>query len=75
MATIHGVRSFEGLRARAEAIEIDGVTVLVASLPDIIRSKRVARRPRDLAVLDILEKTIEETPRPRNTPRRRRARE
>ena len=74
MATIHGVRSFEGLRARAGEIEIDGVTVLVASLPDIIRSKRAARRPRDLAVLDILEKTLEQTPRPKDTPRRSRSR-
>jgi hypothetical protein len=75
MGTIHGVRSFEGLRSRAAAVEIDDVTVLVASLPDIIRSKRAARRPRDMAVLDILEKTLEETPRPKDTPRRRRSRE
>lgn len=74
MGTIHGVRSFEGLRDRAATVEIDGVPVLVASLPDIIRSKRAARRPRDLAVLDILEKTLEETPRPTGTARRRRSR-
>jgi predicted nucleotidyltransferase len=74
MATIHGVRSFEGLRARAEEVEIDGVTVLVASLSDIIRSKRAARRPRDMAVLDILEKTLEETPRSKDSAGRRRSR-
>jgi hypothetical protein len=73
MATIHGVRSFEGLRARAEQVEIDDVTILVAPLPDIIRSKRAARRPRDMAVLDILEKTLEETPRPTRTSGRRRS--
>jgi hypothetical protein len=32
----------------------------VASLPDIIKSKRAARRPRNLAVLDVLEKALEE---------------
>ena len=60
MATIHGIRSFEGLRDRASIVEIDGAELLVASLADIIRSKRAARRPRDLAVLDILEKALEE---------------
>jgi hypothetical protein len=51
MATIHGARSFEGVRDRAARIEIDDVELLVASLLDIIRSKRAARGPRDLAVL------------------------
>ena len=60
MVTIHGIRSFEGLRSRATRMEIGGTPVLVAALEDIIRSKRAARRPRDLAVLDILEKTREE---------------
>jgi len=60
MATIHGIRSFEGLRDRAATIEIDGVPIRVASLVDIIRSKRAARRPRDRAVVEILEKTLEE---------------
>jgi hypothetical protein len=32
----------------------------VASLADIIKSKRAAGRSRDLAVLEILEKTLEE---------------
>jgi predicted nucleotidyltransferase len=74
MATIHGIRSFEGLRDRAETIEIDGVPLLVASLPDVIRSKRAAKRPRDRAVLDILEKTLEEASRPKSTARRGRPR-
>jgi predicted nucleotidyltransferase len=60
MATIHGVRSFAGLRARAKTMEIGGVPLPVASLDDIIRSKKAARRPRDLAVLESLEKTREE---------------
>ena len=45
----------EGLKARAVNREIGGVTVLVASLDDIIRSKRAAGRPQDLAVLPVLE--------------------
>lgn len=63
MATIHGVRSFDGLRARAQGIEIGGRLLLVASLSDIISSKKAARRPRDLAVLESLEKTREEAER------------
>jgi hypothetical protein len=41
-------------------MEIDGMTIRVAALEDIMRSKRAARRPRDLAVLDVLERTLEE---------------
>jgi predicted nucleotidyltransferase len=60
MATLHGLRSFEGVRDRASTIEIDGVPLRVASLSDIIKSKRAAKRPRDLAVLPILERALEE---------------
>lgn len=64
MATIHGVRSFAGLRARASLIQLGGASLLVATLDDIIRSKKAARRPRDLAVLEALERTREEAARP-----------
>ena len=74
MAVIHGLRSFAGVRDRASRVDIGGAPLLVASLADVVRSKRAARRPRDLAVLDILEKTLEETSQPEGTPRRRRER-
>jgi hypothetical protein len=57
MGTVHGIRSFEGVRARATIVELEGAVIAVASLTDIIRSKRAAGRPRDLAVVDVLEKT------------------
>jgi hypothetical protein len=41
-------------------VEIAGHTLLVANLKDIIASKRAAGRPRDKAVLEILEKTLRE---------------
>jgi hypothetical protein len=63
MATIHGVRSFAGLRSRAMTIQLGEASLLVASLPDIIKSKKAARRPQDLAVLGVLEKTHEEATR------------
>jgi predicted nucleotidyltransferase len=74
MTTIHGIRSFEGLRSRANSVEIEGIPILVAALEDVVRSKRAARRPRDLAVLEILERTLEEATKPSVTPRRRQAR-
>jgi hypothetical protein len=57
MASIHGVRSFASLRSRARRHEFGGCELLVASLDDIIRSKRAAGRPRDTAVLPVLEAT------------------
>jgi len=74
MATIHGIRSFEGLRGRARPVEINGVPIQVASLSDIIKSKRAARRPRDLAVLDTLERSLEEADHASPETRRRRPR-
>lgn len=58
MGTIHGVRSFAGVRDRATTIDVGGAPLRVASLSDIIKSKRAARRPRDLAVLAVLERTL-----------------
>ena len=57
MTAIHGIRSLASLLARATRLDIDGATLLVASLDDIIRSKRAAGRPRDVAVLPVLEAT------------------
>jgi predicted nucleotidyltransferase len=60
MGTIHGARSFEGIRSRARTVDFDGEPLLVASLADIIKSKRAAGRPSDLAALPVLEKTLHE---------------
>lgn len=68
MPVIHGVRSFEGLRARASDQTIGGMTLKVAALRDIIASKKAAGRDRDLAVLPVLEQTLEAT---QASPRRR----
>ena len=58
MTTIHGVRSFSSIRSRAIAIDVGGEKLWVAALADIIASKRAADRPRDRAVLDVLEATL-----------------
>ena len=61
MPVIHGVSSFSALRARSHVEDFGGHPLLVANLAAVLASKRAAGRPRDIAVLDILEKAIHET--------------
>lgn len=61
MTEIHGIRSFEALRAQASPQYFGGHSLLVADLKAVLASKRAAGRPRDKAVLDTLEKTLHET--------------
>jgi hypothetical protein len=77
LVTVHGVRSFESLRARAVQLAVGAVELSVASLEDIVKSKRAAGRPKDYAVLEILEATLDEVQAKANSrgePRRPRAR-
>jgi hypothetical protein len=60
LVVLHGIRSFESLRKRASAVPFAGTSLLVASLEDILKSKRAANRPKDRAVLDVLEATLDE---------------
>ncbi len=64
MSRLHGVKSFESLRSRGTEVYFGTAGILVADLKDIIRSKRVLGRAKDLAVLDILEKTRNEKGKP-----------
>src|SRR6478672_3432140 len=50
------IRSFDGLRGRGARMTVGGATLCVADLADIIKMKRAANRPKDRAVLEILEK-------------------
>ena len=60
MPVIDGVKSFESLRSRAKTVEVENSPLLLASLSDIIKSKKSASRPRDLAVMEVLERTLNE---------------
>jgi hypothetical protein len=60
MVKVDGIRSYEALRSRATAVEFGGNAMLVADLRDIIKSKRAAGRQQDLAVLPVLEQTLNE---------------
>ena len=59
-ASIHGAKSFNSLRSRCSHVTLQGRTIMVASLADIIKSKKEANRPNDRAVLHVLEQTLEE---------------
>jgi predicted nucleotidyltransferase len=60
MSILHGIKSFENLRSDAVEVKFEGYTLKIASLEKIIRSKKTLGRPRDLAVIEILEKTLDE---------------
>lgn len=48
-----GVQGYEDLARSAVALDLDGATILVASVEDLIRMKRAAGRPKDLVELEI----------------------
>lgn len=50
-----GSPSYAGLRRRADVVELDGASVRVASLEDLIAMKRAAGRPQDTLDIESLE--------------------
>jgi hypothetical protein len=55
-----GTRGYDDLRRRARQMRIAGVTVTVAALADVIRSKEATNREKDNMQLPILRKTLEQ---------------
>lgn len=51
---VPGVRSYETLRGRAERVTLDGISVLVAGIDDLIAMKGAAGRSVDLIDLEAL---------------------
>ena len=49
-----GVAGFDELAGSAESVDLEGITVLVASLDDLIRMKRAAGRPKDRIEVEVL---------------------
>jgi hypothetical protein len=60
MTRLDGIRSFESLRSQSAPIEFGQQKLLIASLADIVKSKRAAGRSPDLAVLEVLQRTLDE---------------
>ena len=55
-----GVRDFDELDRTAAKVELDGITVRVASLDELIRMKQAAARPKDLIEVEVLGALREE---------------
>lgn len=66
MPRIDGIKTYAGLKSRSETVYFGKFSLLVCSLPDIIKSKKAANRLKDRAVLDILTKTLDEKQRLKN---------
>jgi len=60
LAHMAGIRSFGELASHSTTTEDFGQPLRVASLADVIRSKTAAGRPKDLAVLPVLIRTLHE---------------
>lgn len=56
-----GTHGYEDLRRAASRTEVAGMSILVASLADVIRSKEAADRDKDRRVLDDLRRTLEQS--------------
>lgn len=56
-----GTQGYDDLRSGASKERIAGVTVTVAALADVIRSKEAANREKDSMQLPILRRTLEQT--------------
>jgi hypothetical protein len=55
---ISGGLTFSSVRSRAQLVPVGDERLAVASLTDVIRSKKAANRPKDRAVLPILRDTL-----------------
>ena len=56
---VAGIGGYDQVIGRAQAMDVAGHTVKVLALEDLIRTKRAAGRPKDLAVLPVLEATLQ----------------
>jgi hypothetical protein len=54
LGTPAGVDGFDALEREAKVFTIDGLTVAVASIEDLISMKRAAGRPKDLIEVEVL---------------------
>jgi predicted nucleotidyltransferase len=59
-----GTRGFEDLVRDAVRVDITGITLRVASLADVIRSKEAAGREKDRAALPLLRRLLAEVNQP-----------
>jgi predicted nucleotidyltransferase len=59
LAEMSGIGGYDQIIANAEEMDVAGKRVKVLALADLIRTKRAAGRPKDLAALPVLEATLD----------------
>jgi hypothetical protein len=59
LGEMSAIGGYDELVGRAIEMDVAGHTVKVLALADLIRTKRAAGRPKDLAVLPVLEATLQ----------------
>jgi predicted nucleotidyltransferase len=59
LAEMAAIGGYEAIIGRAVDMELAGQSIKVLALEDLIRTKRAAGRPKDLAVLPMLEATLQ----------------
>jgi len=59
LGEMSAIGGYDAIVGRAIELDVAGHTVKVLALEDLIRTKRAAGRPKDLAVLPVLEATLQ----------------
>jgi hypothetical protein len=59
LGEMSAIGGYDAIVGRAVEMDVAGHTVKVLALPDLILTKRAAGRPKDLAVLPVLEATLQ----------------
>ena len=59
LGEMSAIGGYDAIVGRAIEMDVAGHPVKVLALPDLIRTKRAAGRPKDLAVLPVLEATLQ----------------
>jgi predicted nucleotidyltransferase len=59
LAEMSAIGGYDQVVGNADEMDVAGKRVKVLALADLIRTKRAAGRPKDLAVLPVLEATLE----------------
>jgi hypothetical protein len=60
LGTPAGTTGYDDLVRGAVRVDVDGMVVMAASVPDLMRMKRAAGRPKDLLQLELLAALLEE---------------
>ena len=60
LSVVDGVKSFASLKSRSSKVKFEEYSINLSSLEDIIKSKEICARNKDLAVIELLKQTLSE---------------